>query len=404
MDSDATRRRAQLLAQLDEVEVTVERIVEGGDGLARAKGLPIFISRAAPGDRLRVRIVQRRRDYGRAEIVEILEPGPARQKPPCEVYELCGGCDLQHVSEAQLEIKVSAAQETLRRLGGITVSSPRVLSGSSWGYRTRAQLHLEVAGVGEEREVQLGFFKRRSREVVGISACPVLDGELNELLGALPERLREVENLPNRLDMTVGDDGVAVAPRIAGLPSQSVTRRVGDTVLEYDARCFFQGNAGLLERFVDCVVGGSRAGQRAWDLYAGVGLFTIALSRSYERVVAVETDRIAARYATRNARRNRSTNVSVEVRSVDGYLAQQDEAPDLVVIDPPRGGLSSSALERLLELRPPRITYVSCQVPTLARDLRSLCRDYELEELTFVDLFAQTAHLEAVAQLARRRA
>ena len=408
-DARAPRERARRLAEIDSVEVTIERIVEGGDGLARFEGIPIFVSRAAPGDRVRAIIVQRRRDYARAEIAELLEPGKQRQAPPCDVYDQCGGCDLQHVSDSQLELKVAAASETLRRLGGLHDLEFDVISGPSWGYRTRAQLHCRGGQLGQEDDdaeralesepLRIGFFRRGTREVVPISSCPILDPRLNALLAELPTHLDGAERIPERLDVTLGDEGVAVAPRVPGLPSQSVTRNIGEFVLEYDARCFFQGNASMLETLVNRVVSSDGGGGDAWDLYAGVGLFTVALAKSYESVTAVDTDRIGARYARRNARRNGLKNVHVEVQSVDGFLERQSAAPDLVVLDPPRGGLSTTALERLVRLRPQRIVYVSCQTPTLARDLRTLTRAYEVSDLTFVDLFPQTAHLEAVTHL-----
>ncbi len=425
------RDRARTLAQVDEFETTIERLLEGGDGLARVDGIPIFVSRAAPGDRVRALIVQRRRDYGRAEIVEILEPGPQRESPRCPVYESCGGCDLQHVADTQLEQKVEAALETLRRLGGVNVRDPEIVSGPSWGYRTRAQFHVarpqsdgseegaedtqedgqqgavpapSALSASRDEPLQIGFYRRGSRDVVPIEHCPVLDPRLNTFLAELPRSLEDLDRVPERIDVTLGDDGLAVAPRLGELPSRAVSRRVGSYHLEYDARCFFQGNASLLEQLVDKVVARDEGGEAAWDLYAGVGLFATALAKHYQKVTAVETDRIAARYARRNARRNRLANIEVEAQSVDGFLQQRTDVPDLVVADPPRGGLSKGALRDLVRLRPRRVVYVSCQAPTLARDLRTLTRHYEVRRLSFVDLFPQTAHLEAVTHLHRLEA
>jgi 23S rRNA (uracil1939-C5)-methyltransferase len=137
--------RVSLLAELDEVEIEIEKLVAGGDGLGRVEGLLIFVPRSAPGDVLRVRIVERRPHYGRAEILEVLAPGAGRRTPPCSHFSDCGGCDLQHLTDdLQVRLKVEAARETLVRIGGLKLPFPqRVISGAAWGYRTRTQLHLE---------------------------------------------------------------------------------------------------------------------------------------------------------------------------------------------------------------------------------------------------------------------
>ena len=149
---------------------------------------------------------------------------------------------------------------------------------------------------------------------------------------------------------------------------------------------------------------GDCEGELAVDLYAGVGLFSLPLARRYGRVVAVEVDRVAARYAKNNARRNKLSNVEVESVAADGWLRRDDNrrtAPDRVVIDPPRAGLTTMVRRWLIERRVPRLTYVSCHAATLARDLRQLARHYEIERLALLDMFPQTGHMEVVVQLRR---
>ena len=136
------RRAAERLALLEEVEVTIEKLVMGGEGLARYDGIPIFVPRSVPGDRLRVRLTQRRPDYARAEIVEVLDPGPGRRQPPCPHFDRCGGCDLQQIDdELQPRLKAAAVAETLRRLGRLEMPPPELVAGEPWAYRLRAQLH-----------------------------------------------------------------------------------------------------------------------------------------------------------------------------------------------------------------------------------------------------------------------
>lgn len=390
----ATARR---LVEVDEIEVEVERLVAGGEGLARFGGIPIFVPRSAPGDRLRVRLVERKPDYGRAEIVEILEAGPGRRQPPCPFFDRCGGCDLQHLEDdLQPRLKAAAVVETLVRLGGIELSRPpEVVAGAPWGYRLRTQLKARPAPDGG---MEVGYFARGSHDLVAVDRCPILVPELEELLPRLPVLLDE---RATRLDLTAGDRGtVASAPVVPGLPHGEVSLTVAGIELSYDARVFFQAHRGLLGALIERVVG-EETGETAYDLYSGVGLFSLPLARRYERVVAVEADRIAARYCRNNARRNKLPGVETVNRSVESWVEELPRDAPRVVVDPPRSGLPA-VVRRTLTARPPRrLTYVSCHAATLARDLKALTRRFTLDELTLFDLFPQTGHMEAVVQMTR---
>jgi 23S rRNA (uracil1939-C5)-methyltransferase len=383
------------LADVDEIEVEVEKLVAGGHGLARWRGVPIFIPRSAPGDRLRVRIVERRTDYGRAEIVEILAPGEGRRSPPCPHFGTCGGCDLQHLEDAlQADLKASAVRETLGRLGRVASSVPtELIRGAAWAYRQRAQVHT----TGRDEDVQVGFFSRRGRAVVQVESCPVLVPELESLIPNLVEALPAAP--PRRIDLLVGDDGaLSSAPRAAGLPHREVSITVGRYRYELDARCFFQAHRELLPRLVEEVVGPWK-GRQAFDLYAGVGLFSLPLAGRYDQVLAIEGDGVAGRFLRRNARRERTESLDFEHSAVESWIDRLPADTDRVVVDPPRTGLSRRIREQLARRRPRRLTYVSCHAATLARDLKILSEVFEIEKISMFDLFPQTGHMETVAHL-----
>ncbi|HSN86390.1 MAG TPA: TRAM domain-containing protein [Thermoanaerobaculia bacterium] len=386
---------------LDETEIRIEKLVAGGEGLGRLEGLPLFVPRSAPGDFLRVRLTERHLDYGRAEIVEILEPGPGRRPDPVPELSRAGACDLQHLDdELQTRLKASAVRETLERLGGLRLPDDiEVVSGEPWHYRLRAQLHTELDPV--TGGVRVGYYARGTNDVLPISRFPVLVPELEALLADLPGLLGEKP--PKRIDLAAGEPGggVSVSPLIPGLPSGEVTMTVGDITYGYDARTFFQGHRGLLPRLVEVVVG-PWEGEAAYDLFAGVGLFTLPLARRYGKVVAVEADTNATRYARNNARRNKITNVEVVTKAVESWLATLPEGADRVLVDPPRAGLVAKVRQALLKSRPKRLTYVSCHPAALARDLRFLKEAYDLEKITLFDLFPQTGHMETVVQLTLR--
>lgn len=385
------------------VELVIDRIVTGGDGFTRLSGMPIFVPRTAPGDRVRVRVTERRKDYARGEVVEVLDPGPGRVEPECPHYAACGGCDLQHLTyEAQVESKSVATLETLQRLGGVKVPDRLTVDAAEpWGYRRRAQWHLEDGS-------RVGYRERGGKELVEIERCPVLVPEIEAFL---PEVRRQLEDgaageRPVRLDVSAGDDGeLSTAPRIEGLPHGELTSRVDGCEFRFDARCFFQGHRGLLGRLVERVLDdGDPDPERrlAVDLYAGVGLFALPLAKRFERVIAVDDDRVAIRYARRNAQRNRLPNVDAVARAVQTWVRELPDGIDRLVVDPTRRGLQKPVRQAIRRRLPTRITYVSCHAATMARDLKALAEEYSVESLALLDLFPQTGHMEVVAQLRRK--
>jgi 23S rRNA (uracil1939-C5)-methyltransferase len=392
--------RAARLLSVDEAEVVVEKLVVGGEGLARLEGVPIFIPRSAPGDRLRVRLTERRPDYARAAIVEILDPGPGRRPDPYPELSPTGVCDLQHLDdELQPRLKAASVCEALERMGKVEL--PRrieVLAGKPWGYRLRTQLHAEVdAATGA---VQVGYHARGSNVLVPVRRCALLVPELELLLLELPERLAGSPH--RRIDLVAGDGGaVTAAPLVPGLPHGEVSTAVGGFSYAYDARCFFQVHRQQLPRLVELAVG-PWEGAEAFDLYGGVGLFSLPLARRYGRVVTVEADRVAARYARNNARRNRVQGVESVGQVVESWISGLPDRPDRVLVDPPRAGLTSKVRHALVERRARRLTYVSCDAATLARDLRQLDPAYRIDSLHLLDLFPQTGHMEAIVQLVAR--
>ncbi|MEE8525180.1 MAG: class I SAM-dependent RNA methyltransferase [Thermoanaerobaculia bacterium] len=394
------------LLAIDELEARVEKLIAGGDGLVRFEGIPIFVPRSAPGDLLRVRLVERRPSFGRGEIIEILEPGEGRRTPPCPHFERCGGCDLQHLeNKLQLRLKAETVRENLLRLGGIEMPSDvTVIPGDPWAYRLRAQLHVATT----ERGVEVGYFARRSHDLVPVDTCPVLVPELERELPGLGRRLGETTH--RRLDMAAGDEGSwTCQPRAADLPGGAVSMRIDKLVFQYDAGCFFQNHRQLLPRLIEHALAppagaGDESDAVAYDLFAGVGLFSLPLCRRFQQVVAVEGERTAARFARKNARLNGISNLTVETQAIESWIENLPADAALVVADPPRVGLSPTVRATLLERRPRRLTYVSCDSATLARDLKDLKAEFRIVSLVLLDMFPQTGHMEVVVQLEAREA
>lgn len=400
-------------------EAVIEKLVPGGDGLARLEGKVAFIPFTLPGERVRARVSESKKDFIRAMPVEILESSADRVAAPCPVFGRCGGCDWQHIDPpAQARHKLAMAEDALRRVGGIAFPGLAIESGSPWRYRNRVQIHRAPDGTA-------GFLARASHALVPIRDCPIsreafaplfapvpgrpipggtgalrfpggtmrypawshpLTGGGDFLLSAEPGSIGAGEKLPS-LDGAAGGIEVSILGK----------------ALRFDLFCFFQSNLEMTERLVPYALEGLSGGL-ALDLYCGVGLFGAFLADRFERVLAVEENPIALEWAQRNIG---ATHDFVRGRVEDllgaerGLLASA--RPEAIVVDPPRTGLDPAVTDFLVSKRPPRLIYVSCDPVTLARDLkRLLAAGFALEGLRLFDFYPQTAHVESVAKLAWR--
>lgn len=388
------------------MEVVVEKLVYGGYGLARYEGQVLLIPFAAPGDRLRVRPTQQKKSVTIAHIQELIEPSPWRTEPQCCYYQTCGGCQLQHLTyEAQRQAKLEFLNESLTRLGGIewALEIPFIAS-PPFEYRMRTQLKLQ-RGSGD---VRIGYFKPESHELCVIDRCPLLSPRLNQALEQLRSLSPEQFDNARAIDLVQGDENsVASFPDVGISESDNVSVlidefRFGELRFSVAARTFFQVNRFLFREMLDAVVA-TEQGDCVLDLYCGVGFFTIPLSRRFDAAIGVEGNPWTVRLAEHNARQNGVSHINFVMAQVEKWLENQRELQgrvDLVVVDPPRPGLTRNIIKSLVGIRPQRITYVACNPTTLARDLKHLlAAGYEMTSLVAIDLFPQTYHIETVAKL-----
>jgi len=384
-------------------EVEIERLLPGGVGLAHAAGLTLFVSLAAPGDVLRVKIDRVQGTVGFASIVEILKPSPVRTEPPCPYFGRCGGCDFQQLTyEAQLNAKVEMIRDCLHRIAKLEVPGEIHITPSpnQWRYRARATWQVEP------REKLIGYFERGSNRVCDVEYCAVLAPNLEETLEQVRNEIaaKDVRQL-RHVDVVAGDEGVSVAPSIAGFSARTVSRRIGDEAYSFSADTFFQVNHELLEPLIAAALGDA-SGQFAIDLYCGVGLFTLPLARRFARVTGVEAHPRAVEFARRNVERAKLENVEIASLGVADWVKHSlsFEVLDFLLLDPPRVGCENAVITGLLALRPRRIAYVSCDPATLARDLKKLIAGgYSLDSVAAFDMFPQTHHVETVARLTAMR-
>jgi 23S rRNA (uracil1939-C5)-methyltransferase len=451
------------------MEIKIEKLIYGGDGLAHHDGSTIFVPFVLPEERVAVSPVEQKKKFVRARVDKILAPSPDRAVARCPHFGVCGGCNYQHIPyEAQLKYKTEILRETLRRIGRIDWPQEITVHPSSpWSYRNRAQWKVRpVKGAadaraggsdgadadggregGNEKEgkdaatkLEIGYFRANSTTLCAVQDCSILAPVLLKTLlafrdagnaAALPRRLREIEVFASGEG---ADAKVLLTATFAGFPTRApelaaefrklvpeiesllffdpgrermeldgpgfISTKVDDFDFRVGHFSFFQVNSMLAAELMREVTA-NESGRLALDLYAGVGLFSLPLSGQFDRVIAVESNPAAARDLEVNSKgRGR---VEVRTADVERFLEKNRERPEFVILDPPRAGLEPGAAKNLAKLAAEQITYVSCEPPTLARDLAVLLEGgYEISDVHLFELFPQTFHMETVVRLQRR--
>ncbi len=430
--------------------VQIEKLIHGGRGLAHDGAMAVFVEGVLPGEAVRVQLGRMRKGYAEGRRLEIVTPSSARTAPPCPVYGRCGGCQLQHANAAaQLELKRAILQETLARVGGLTdvAVPPLVPSPDVYGYRSRARLAVSVPARGAP---SLAYFEEGSHRLVPIVQCPLLAPRLNEAVAhlthvlagsrAMASRLQEVrlglsvttgevvlQYLAERCEraqaeawferVRTGFAGVKGQVMVAGRGARHRRWVDGDSTLTEDAcglrlrctdRSFVQANWQLNQALAATVTAWALEAKqdtplRVLELYAGIGNFGLLLARAGALVTFVEGNASALADARYNARVNHVGRCRFRSESAETFLAGGEAGEyDLVLMDPPRTGLSKEALAGLVHLKPGRILYLSCDPPTLARDLRAVQEaGYRVARLQGSDMFPQTMHIETLVELVR---
>ncbi len=431
----------------DELQFLIEKLVYGGDGLGHAEGNTVFVPYVLPNEEIRAEVTSRKKKLVWAKPLEILKEDAARIKPVCPHFGTCGGCHYQHASyESQVALKIEILRETLSRMGGVNWTgdiTPH--TAEPLHYRNRAQWAVRNANPRA-----LGYYLPESNAIVPIDHCDVLSpgladtfARLQEIArdGSLPSEVLEIEAFVDSADSKVAlnvafkefPKSVAELTKLfhSAVPAlyslllldQKKNRfelsgpgyliqEAGGYQFRVSHLSFFQVNRFLVEDLLRTVIAGAK-GDLALDLYAGVGFFTLRLTKAFQRVVSVDANLSATRNLRENADTADTTILSQHVQTEE-FLKTTTEAPDFVVLDPPRAGLGQTSAQKLAELGPKEIAYLSCDPSTLARDLAILmhtprkpaevtttAHHYEIQSMDFFDLFPQTYHIEALVRLRR---
>lgn len=440
------------------MELTIEKWIYGGEGLARmapdetGRGKAVFVPFVLPGETIEAEIIEERSGFARAKLVNVATASPARVEPTCPYFFRCGGCQYQHAEYAkQLQWKRDILVETLARTAKIELATDvQIHASEPYGYRNRTRLKVRT-----EPDFALGYHRFGTNDLLPVKECPISSPLIQRAITAMwsvasrikfPPGLREVQFFADHVDETLLAEfyidrdmdsqklepianslrgelpaiiGVSVfpsgplvedenrAPLIASKAAVSGAT-FGEKSLRYatasdtfrvSAGSFFQTNRFLIDELIQTAVNGSK-GRTALDLYAGTGLFSLPLSRSFERVIAVE----ASPHSFADLHSNATPNIKAVQASTEKYLDNvgRRSGIDLILADPPRSGMGEHTSRKLGQTGIPRLTYVSCDPATLARDLRVLtAAGFAIESVHLVDLFPQTFHMETVVRLVR---
>ncbi|MCL2365614.1 MAG: class I SAM-dependent RNA methyltransferase [Oscillospiraceae bacterium] len=360
--------------------VTITAYGSGGEGVGRLdNGKVVFVRGAARGDVLEVQLTKELPRSAWAAIVRIITPSAHRITPDCPYYPQCGGCDFRHLTyKEELDAKLKRVNDALMRIGGAAVLADEILStGHIDGYRNKAVFHADGKS--------WGFYTAGSHDVISIKKCALLKGDINFALGSFASA-----ELGSEITLRSGRNGL----------SPPLEEELDGLVFRISG--FFQVNtsAALLLYQKVREYASMSSNETLLDLYCGVGSLAIFVGRDAGRVCGVELNAASIKAARDNARRNGFAHMEFVAADAAKWDAH-GIAPDCIIVDPPRSGLSRGAVQKILELSPARIVYVSCDPATLARDIRVLLEAYSPTKVCAVDMFPRTANVEAVALLQR---
>jgi 23S rRNA (uracil1939-C5)-methyltransferase len=405
-------------------EITVEKLVYGGMGFGRHQGKVVFVPFSVPGDRMRVRPVEEKKTFIRAETGQILKPGKGRVAPVCPHFVKCGGCQLQQLD---YPLQVGAKRQILEEIfyhrfpEARDIAIDMIACAKPYGYRSRARMQLRGCGA----KAVVGFYRFRSHAVEDIESCPLFRTSLNEALSSLRQFKIKVDTdaAPQEMDLacseeedtwatahigTDADEGVTTLIGTRRREEVILRRKVGDFPYSVTASVFFQANDFMVSELVALVrkLAKDCGRNSVLDLFSGVGLFSLPLARQFEKVVAIESSSAACRLCSSNASAAGLGNI--RAISADAALWMKSEEftalPqfDIIVLDPPRTGAGFDVMDQIRKLSPKTIIYVSCDPQTLIRDIATISpRDYRIDFIRGLDMFPQTYHFETVVRLVR---
>ncbi|MDC5856054.1 23S rRNA (uracil(1939)-C(5))-methyltransferase RlmD [Vibrio europaeus] len=415
--------------------LTVEKLDHHGAGMAYQNKKPIFIEGALPGEQVLAQLTESKSKFARAKLIKIQKASEQRIAPFCQHYAECGGCNMQHLSvEAQQEYKQQTLSQLMSKFAGQSVALSAPVVGGERGYRRRARVSIKLNK--KTRQLEFGFRKKQSKDIVTVTHCPVLDTELDNLLAPLYGLLSGFSNQENigHVELVKGDNTKVIVLRhlkalkesdqklleqfAAGnqaslylMPeSDQLNRVVGESAhyletgvtIPFEPNNFIQVNQNVNQTMVEQALSWLELSEqdRVLDLFCGLGNFSLPMAKQVASVVGVEGVDVMVEKAANNAQVNGINNTAFYQANLEQDVSGQPWAAenfDKILLDPARAG-ASGIIEQISALGASRVVYVSCNPATLARDSQSLLNQgYKLQKLGMLDMFPHTSHLESMA-------
>lgn len=421
----------------------IQSIAFGGEGILRYQGFVVFVPFTAPGDKIVCRITEVKKSFAKGEVVRLEQASPQRVKAPCPYFGSCGGCQIQHLNDdAQAKYKLSAVTDALKRIGHLKTPPAQIIPAhQKWAYRRHITLHLKPVGQGFEA----GYIGVDHHSLVVIQSCPIFNTpqdpiieQLQELVGSLSNSTQQegrVMILKNHrdqyvlsfqfaslkgLDLHSFQTSLQHYPIFTGIIVQSPQeqRIYGDPYCEqklegllfrFTPQAFVQNNPEQSTNIYKhiCTLTGERSHKKILDLYCGFGITSLLLSRQGHAVTGIEYNPDAIRFAQDNGQLNHLKQahfIQGDVEKVLPRWLKTEGHADLILMNPPRTGLSKGVIQTVLKAEPNELIYVSCMPTTLARDLALFCQQqYDIQQCIVYDMFPQTAHVETLIHLKKKR-
>ena len=395
--------------------MVIEKLDNKGRGICFVNNKITFVENALPGEDVEVEIISEKKKYNEAKVLKYNKLSNDRACINCKYYGICGGCDLLHMGEEkELEFKLKKVSDILKKFGGIDIEITEIISPNTYNYRNKATFQVDN---------KLGFFKKRTNDLIEIDNCLLVDNRINELIKKIKEfDLINIEQIIIRVSRNeimiiikcigkIDDRFIELNVDSIVLNKKGIYKTIkgpgyiieelGDYKFIVQPDSFFQVNSKAAKLLYDKVLefADLKGNEKVLDLYCGTGTIGSYISKYVDSVVGVEVNKYAVEDAIKNKKLNHIRNIDFicsDANSIDlsGF--------DLVIVDPPRSGLDNKTINYLLNINPKKIVYVSCDPVTLARDLKILMDKYTIRDVSLVNMFPRTEHVETVVKLGKK--
>jgi 23S rRNA (uracil1939-C5)-methyltransferase len=447
----------------ESIELTIDSLAMGGEGVGRHNGMAVFVPDAVPGDKLKVILTDVRDSFARGRIGSILQPSPDRTTPSCPLASVCGGCQWQHIKyPAQLKFKTKIVTENLERIGrlsGVRVNETIGMK-EPWGFRNKIQYPI---GRGKNGKIVMGYFKQGTHDIVDIDNCPIEHPKLSRVANIVKETLNKMNyasydedkgtglfrHLRARIGFGTGEVLLTFITNEKAIPGAKdlvkeilskckkeninvvgichslndrmtnvimgdrnrtmwgrdyIYDKLGDLKFKVSNESFYQTNPQMTEVLYNKALEFSGADKKdtVIDAYSGIGTIALWFAKNAEYVYGIEDNKQAVYDAADNAEANRIENCRFSIGRVEKLLPDLDEG-DILVLDPPRGGCEEKVIRTMSRSKLKRVVYISCNPSTLARDLKALVAGgFRVDEVQPVDMFPHSFHIETVTKITKK--